>query len=282
MSETVKITGLQCFPVKSLAGINLTETTLTPQGLLWDRHWMICKPDGVMLTQRTHPQMATITTSLATSNQLATLTLHHKKKGSVTVHSDNFSSGKRADVTIWKDSVPSRVAPAAINTWLSHLLGEDCRLVTCERLQKRQQANPNRFKVETTNFVDAGPLLIVNAASLQQLNTHLKANNRCTVSMNRFRANIVIEGLPAFHEHAYKGLYRQNQYIELIDACSRCVIITINPDTGKIQEKGEPFKTLMSINTLPDQPKTPAFGVNSVFRSNHETTISLGQQWEIY
>ena len=58
------VTGLFIYPVKSCGGIKLSETHLLETGLAHDRQWMLVDADGRFVTQRTHPAMALIQTTL--------------------------------------------------------------------------------------------------------------------------------------------------------------------------------------------------------------------------
>src|SRR3954453_21954272 len=59
------LTELNLYPIKSCAGIALPEATVTTAGLMsariYDREWMVVNADGVSLTQREYPQLATVT-----------------------------------------------------------------------------------------------------------------------------------------------------------------------------------------------------------------------------
>ena len=55
---TIEITRLKIYPVKSLKGIALDQATLTPQGLLNDRRWMVVRSNGKFVTQRDLPRLA--------------------------------------------------------------------------------------------------------------------------------------------------------------------------------------------------------------------------------
>ena len=58
------VTGLFIYPVKSCGGIKLSEAHLLETGLAHDRQWMLVDADGRFVTQRTHPAMALIQTTL--------------------------------------------------------------------------------------------------------------------------------------------------------------------------------------------------------------------------
>ena len=54
------IAQLWIYPVKSCAGMPVTEAELTPTGLAWDRAWMVVDAAGRFVTQRELPRMVLI------------------------------------------------------------------------------------------------------------------------------------------------------------------------------------------------------------------------------
>ena len=56
----IKLSGLNTYPIKSAAGIGLSQSQVTRRGLLYDRRWMVCDRNGKFLTQRKLPKMALI------------------------------------------------------------------------------------------------------------------------------------------------------------------------------------------------------------------------------
>ena len=77
--------------------------------------------------------------------------------------------------------------------------------------------------------------------------------------MNRFRANIVVEGLNAFEEHTITSLEGPGYRLGIRYPRERCVMTTMDQFTGVKHPRGEPFATLRRINPMPDNPKGPAF-----------------------
>ena len=84
----------------------------------------------------------------------------------------------------------------------------------------------------------AYPVLIIGQSSLDDLNQRMKE----PLPMNRFRPNIVFTGGEPYEEDGWKNFrIGQNRFVG-VKPCSRCVLTTVNQDTGK---KGiEPLATL--------------------------------------
>jgi uncharacterized protein YcbX len=64
------IAQLWVYPIKSCAGVSLTQSELTMQGLLFDRTWMVVDEQGDFLSQRECPRMAWIQPTVTPTRQL--------------------------------------------------------------------------------------------------------------------------------------------------------------------------------------------------------------------
>ena len=88
--------------------------------------------------------------------------------------------------------------------------------------------------------------------------------------MNRFRPNIVVEGCEAFDEDQWRNISIGDVEFETVKICSRCILTTIDPNTGTKDENGEPLKTLSqyrkNVNGVKDE-KGVFFGMNLIPRS---------------
>lgn len=278
--KTVHVSALNIYPVKSLAGIALEAAHLTHAGLEYqgisDRHWIICRDDDSMLTQRKEPKMATIQTRI----DGGVLHLHHRDTGTIALPStaEVLNSNSHA-IKVWKDACPALLAPSEINAWLTDTLKSSRPLKAyCRHPQQpRAFAAPERFKQVFNGFADAAPYLIANQASLDALNSHLASLGKQAVDMRRFRANLVVKGLEAFDEHAHQQLSGQTTQgegfsLRLIDHCQRCIMTTVDPDTGRYDSQAHPFADISAVNAMPSNPKAPAFGVNATFTATHDNS----------
>jgi uncharacterized protein YcbX len=78
-------------------------------------------------------------------------------------------------------------------------------------------------------FADGFPVLVCNAASLADLNTRLPAG----IPMERFRPNVVLEGLPAWAEDRIETLTLGEVTLRPVKPCTRCTIPSIDQRTGR-------------------------------------------------
>ncbi|KAL0608656.1 Mitochondrial amidoxime reducing component 2 [Plecturocebus cupreus] len=80
-------------------------------------------------------------------------------------------------------------------------------------------------------------------ASLVDLNTRMEKK----VKMENFRPNIVVTGCDAFEEDTWHELLIGSVEMKRVMACARCILTTVDPDTGIIDRK-EPLDTLKRYN----------------------------------
>jgi hypothetical protein len=238
MAQKIKITGLTIYPVKSLAGIELTSSELDSMGLQYDRRWMLVLPDGLFLTQRKFPQMALISTSL--NNGRLTLSMVGKEDHSVPEISKN---AKTMEVIIWRDTVVAQRVGDNSDAWLSNALGFECHLVHIADNEVRQCSLDYSNEGDRTGFADAFPILVISEESLKDLNDKLEKKGKEAMPMKRFRPNIVVAGCEAFAEDKWKSLSVGQIPMSGIKLCDRCILTTVDPETGKRTGK-EPLNTL--------------------------------------
>ena len=91
---------------------------------------------------------------------------------------------------------------------------------------------------DITGFADAFPFLILGQSSLNDLNSRLKG----ALPINRFRPNIVFTGGKPYEEDVMEYFTINNIGFYGVKLCARCVIPTIDQDTGR--KFKEPLKTL--------------------------------------
>lgn len=251
----MRVAGLFHYPVKSLRGLAVDELTLEPRGPRHDREWMVVDENGRFLTQRTTPRMATLTARLRNGQ------LELSDDAGSTLHVEP-TPGASLDVTVWKDTVAAIDCGAAAATWLTTRLGQPCRLVrmpdsTIRPVDPKYSPRPDAH----TTFADAYPVLLTNAASLDALNTKLPA----PLGMERFRANVVVSGAPAWAEDEWRVVTLGSITFDLVKPCARCVVITTDQRTGEQPQGSAPLSTLARLRTL--QPFGAIFGQNAVHRS---------------
>jgi len=277
--KKLKITGLFVYPVKSMKGIEIGQARLTPKGLQHDRSWMVVRSNGRFVTQRELPRMCLIQTGLDESG----LSLSMKGHGTVTVPFDH-ADGRAIETKVWNDACLTKDQGEQVSRWLNGALGSDdtLRLVRMDPGYTRPLSQPTVLGEETTTgFADAAPFLVANEASLEYLNKVLESRSLNRVPMNRFRPNIVVQGLDPFSEHKLDVLSAQNYQLNLCIPCKRCIITTIDQETAGKDPQIQPFKTLQEINPGPGGKKAPAFAQYATLSRGDGEIITLGDHFKV-
>jgi uncharacterized protein len=92
-------------------------------------------------------------------------------------------------------------------------------------------------------FADGYAYLIVNHASLEDLNKRLAAKGHPALPVNRFRPNIVVSGAPAYAEDGWGELEIGGAMLRAAKPCGRCEVTTTDQTTGEVRGP-EPLATL--------------------------------------
>jgi len=69
-----RLTGLLLYPVKSCAAQQVSAWPIGPNGLLYDREWAVCGPDGQVLTQKRAPRLTQVRAEVDLQQQVLRLT----------------------------------------------------------------------------------------------------------------------------------------------------------------------------------------------------------------
>lgn len=230
-----RIASLHIYPVKSCRGIDLAKARMTATGLEWDRRWMIVDGKDRFITQRSHPRLATISTAVANGR------LELTTDGHPPLVVDARADGSMRRVEIWKDSCAGIDAGDGAAAWLTRVLGDRLRLVRIDervpRLANPRYAGP---KPQPVTFTDGYPVLLLSRASLAELNRRLPA----PVPMNRFRPNVVIDGVAAHAEDAMGNFRSGAVVLRGVKHCTRCVTTTTDQHDGSRDEHNQPLATL--------------------------------------
>jgi uncharacterized protein len=241
------LSGLYIYPVKSLAGISVTEARVEVRGLEHDRRWMLIRPeDGRFLSQRDFPRMALLGTAI--EDGFLVIFDRENPTDRVQVPLDAGRQPKIIhSVTVWDDALTGAPVSDEADRWLQEQLGAPVRLVripdTANRpADARYAPEPN----QQVSYADGYPFLLIGEASLADLNSRLEV----PVPMNRFRPNFVTQSDTAapYEEEAWRDFSIGNQSFRGVKPCARCTVTTINQDTA--ERLAEPLKTLATYRRV--------------------------------
>lgn len=235
MSGQMQLSQIWHYPVKSLRGKQLESTRVDARGIQYDRQWMLVDEQGAFLSQRQIPQMVLVKTHI----EIRGLRLSAPGMQDLQV-SDACDDLDAVTVKVWRDECEARFVDAEADSWLSEFLGHDCRLVYLPPGSVRQVDQDYAQAIDQVGFADGFPFLLIAQASLDDLNQRLPT----PLPMERFRPNLVISGCDAYAEDSWRRIRIGELIFRVVKPCSRCVIPTIDPETGK-RQGNEPLKTLL-------------------------------------
>lgn len=223
------------YPIKSFAGIDLTESEVSERGLLYDRNWMLVDKQGKFISQREFPKLSLLTTGIENGK----LIISHRLQNNIDIRLRlNESLNSTDKVEVWDDTMLAEKVNEEASRQLSQILKQDVSLMKIGENTSRL-ADPRFVDSEIqVSFADGFPYLIISQASLDDLNSRLES----PVEMNRFRPNIVVSGSKPFEEDRWKEIQIGECVFQIVKPCARCEITTINQQTA---ERGkEPLRTL--------------------------------------
>lgn len=265
---------LWVYPVKSCAGISLRECELTDTGLLYDRAWMVVDSEGEFVSQRELPRMALVRPQIRFSEVIL------RAPGMLALHLSVGTVEEPVRVRIWDEEVPAFDMGAVAAQWFTDLLGQPLRLVRFDPEHRRLSNTKWTQGAEALNqFSDGYPVLLAGTASLDLLNARLAAKGQAAVGIERFRPNIVLEGLEAHDEDrldvlriaAGEGEVR----LRAVKPCSRCPIPDIDPATAQVDPVVT--DTLQGYRRSAVLDGAIAFGMNAIVVDGIDRTLRVGQ-----
>lgn len=220
MSSVGKVESLFVYPGKSLRGFPVPESDVRTDGPAGDREFLVVDDAGRFLTQRTLSVMNRI--GLRRDGGAVVLTFGDR---SLTVPIVAWS--EESDVTVWNSVVNARRVGAAADGFLSAAIGKPARLFEYLPSSPRELTwrSPEPFE---TRFTDSAPVLLTAQESLEALG----AAAGVPLSIDRFRPNIHVSGFPAWSEEKARRIRVGGAELEVLDVCTRCKIITLDPVTG--------------------------------------------------
>ena len=264
------LTDLHIYPVKSCRGISLKDARIAPTGLTDDRHWMLVRPNGRFITQREYPRMALISTQV--NDEALTLGAPYMANLKVSRH----GAGESRAVTVWKFDGRGVDCGDAAAAWASQYLETPLRLVRFDvdmpRVCSPEWTGDTRA---VTEFADGYPILVISRASLAELNSRLPK----ALPMERFRPNLVIDGVDAYAEDRIHELRAGPVALRIVKPCMRCSITTTDQQQGAV-DGVEPLQTLKEYR-FDKQLRGVAFGQNVIVVSGVGETLRVGQSFEV-
>ncbi len=276
-SVNARVDALWLYPIKGCRGLAVPSATLASTGLevggIGDREWVVVDDQGEFISQREFPKMAQIETRLTGDS------LRLKAPGMLQLNIPFESEGDVLSVRVWNDRVAAVTQGEIADAWLSEFLGLRCRLMRFDP-QAQRISNPayTGATMAPYKFADAFALLLCSRASLADLNARLAAKGNASIGLERFRPNIVLDGVEVFEEDYVDEITVAGARLQIVKPCVRCTVPNVDPATG---EAGfEPGDTLATFRN-DVRAGGITFGVNAIVVSGAGAVLSAGQAVEV-
>ena len=254
----MQVHSLYVYPVKSLAGIQVSSFQMDDFGPAGDRRWMIVDAEREFVTQRSNPELAKVRTRLEAGQVFVDI----PGEGEFPL----VPGAEECRVRVWRDWEKAVYGASGASDALSRYCGQTFRFVYMPDETFRRVDASRVTEYRRVSFADGFPFLITNLASLEELNSRLDN----AVDMRRFRPNIVVEGAAPWDEDAWVSLVIGNTAFSLVKPCSRCVVTTVDPDRGTKSGDLQPLRELGTYRRTPDGV---IFGMNAIHEAAGEIRV---------
>ncbi|MCC2974085.1 MOSC domain-containing protein [Massilia sp. IC2-476] len=271
------VTELIIYPIKSCAGISVPEAQFLVSGLVaggvHDREWMLVTRDGQFLTQREYPRMALLTPRII--GDAVEVSAPGMPPLRLPLAHDAGAPG--ITVQIWDHSVLAADCGDAAAAWFGDAIGGACRLVRFRPdVQRPTSTKWTGSAPSETRFADGYPILVIGQASLDDLNSRLVAAGRTALPMNRFRPNLVVDGLEAFEEDYVESFTGGGLALRPVKPCARCPIPAIDQATGI--PGPDPLDILQAYRANPRMEGAVCMGMNAIVTAGEGGRLHIGQE----
>lgn len=236
-ASRVRVTALGLYPVKSLAGTTPQVAHVQARGLDGDRRWGVVDQVGHKVTAREEHRLLGLTAQPVAEGAIR---LTDRAGDSLVVEAPREAPAIPVD---HRGQGLARSAPAEADTWVSDRIGRPLRLVWQDDESPRPVAADRGGRDGDVNsLADAAPVLLTTDASLARLNEWLAEAGAEHVGHDRFRPNIVVDGLEPFAEDRWDSVGIGGVELRRTMVCDRCVMTTIDRQT--LESSKEPIRTL--------------------------------------
>lgn len=269
---------LVIYPIKSCAGLSVPEARLALDGLsangVHDREWMVVTREGLFLTQREYPRMATVTPRI----EHDALVVDAPGLSPIRLPLAHDAGAPAIEVLIWDDHVLAADCGEHAATWFSDAIGAPCRLVRFRPEVHRPTSTKwtgTGGPPAATRFSDGYPILLIGQSSLDDLNTRLESAGREQLPMNRFRPNMVVAGIDAFEEDFVAAFTDGEVSLRPVKPCARCPIPSVDQATGI--PGPDPLDILQTYRANARMDGAVTLGMNVVVQDGVGHTLRIGQ-----
>jgi uncharacterized protein YcbX len=242
------------YPVKSCAGLRVSEAAVSDSGFMLDRWWAVMQLPNRIITQKEDPRLGRIKPRLALdqSGRPSSLTLAYPGFPPCKISTEEPAVTELISTSIFGAECFVYEQSALARDWFKQVLQTDYVLVRQVTPRQALLAKPDssaRLQAdEHLSLADQLQFLVVTQASYKLLLTSLPEYKAATLSMDCFRPSIVLKNTQPFAEDSWTQFSINGVHFKVVDRCERCAVTTIDPTTLEFDRYREPVKTLSKIN----------------------------------
>lgn len=261
-------------PVKSLRGLRPDAWWFDRWGPALDRRWMLTDEAGRFLSLREVPELAllrpmpvgpragNVGTDAMAEDRLPQIRL---ELGTESIEFEPTRRPDTAHARLWKADRVIVDEGDEVAAWLSDRLDRSVRLVRHRPDLDPWQQPEAEARGASTGLADGYPVLVVAARTIADAVGP-------AFSDRRFRANIVVGGVPPATEDSWSRIRIGPVELELVKPCVRCVATTVDPDSGT-RDGPEPLTTLSRTRRWNGKP---VLGWNALVRQPGMVSVGDG------
>lgn len=224
ITNSINIEKIIIYPIKSCAGFEITSDylnySISEKGIEYDRNYCLLDSYGKKLLAKKYPIIVLIKPEIDLINKLLIISFKEKQI-KISLSQSEFDN--------------------TIHSWFTDIIGINCKLI--------------KIQEEQTNFSNQGNFLLINQASIDDLNDKLNKEvnyDKMYCEYSRFRPNFLVNLKEPYIEDTLSDIIF-NQYSDniftLYDKCTRCGSVNVDPLTGIICN-GEPLLTFTKYRRI--------------------------------
>ena len=265
-----KVAACYVYPLKSGRAGQVEKLKITSRGPEGDRLWMLVRDGGPntgrFLTQRDRGcgKLALVQATYRGDSRIE----FKAPDGERLVVGDEKLSPYEVNVEVWGDKLSVLNAGDEAALWFSDYMQQQCRLVKISDDFARYADPLYSTKGDQVSLADGFPLHVTNVESLVEIQDFIPPG--VTIGMERFRPNIVLDGLTPFKEDVIHSVNISGVVLEFVKPCSRCKITTVDQDMG-VSTSNEPLASLVKTRY------GEGLGLNGVFFGQNAIPRTLGE-----
>lgn len=252
--DEIKLHEICIYPIKSCAPFRVdTNWIVNCRGLKFDREWMIVKSTGVALTQKSDVKLCLIQPIINEAEN--TLTLNFLDAESVRIPlrrdpNDNKTKSLFCQSKVCGDRIDGIDCGDEVADWLCDVLCTSGLRLIQQNLNDKRTAKMNSTIEQTISLSNQAQFLLINIASVSwltdKINDWIEMDNCAEKvlqnTIDRFRANLVIESNKPLEETNWKSIKIGDVQLSVTGSCTRCQMICIDQSTG--EKTTEPLQTI--------------------------------------